>query len=387
MDSLLALSTNPEVLSLLRFDGAKESLAIWVLDHDRPRRATPEETMRQIFVAALVAIYKYPRECIACEVTLQVGINRPRADIVVYNDQRAVEAVIEVKAYNPSHARDQLESYLKVTGARFGAVVLRDSISCFEVSTDSKMCLLNSFPSFQSGMTPRSYTDVVKQNTPKAPFYPIEALERLSKGEIVLRYKGESIRMANGDAASLIKVKRAFLGRGVAFNCGKISGADWFDRISLAISEAKTPESNDCRERLCTELLETLSWASIPGSPDLLLHEAIATLSDSKNASGMEHLKKRLETSGIRVEGKTIIFANSILSLLLRNTRYSDNWRSIVNEIPGATKKGTTRFAGRTSRGVAIPLEVFIKNTEGHLEKSQPPLHLSEYRVDLADQT
>jgi hypothetical protein len=27
------------------------------------------------------------------------------------------------------------------------------------------------------------------------------------------------------------------------------------------------------------------------------------------------------------------------------------------------------------------------RTIEGHLEKSQPSLHLSEYRVDLADQT
>jgi hypothetical protein len=365
MDSLLALSTNPEVLSLLLFDGTKENLSIWVLDHDRPRRATPEETMRQIFVAALVAVYKYPRECIACEVTLQVGINRPRADIVVYNDKRAVEAVIEVKAYNPTHARGQLESYMRVTGARYGAVVLWDGISCFELGTDSQMCLLNSFPSFQAGIAQNSYTDAKEQSAPKAPFYPIESLERLSKGEVLIGYKGELIRMANADAAALLKVKKAFLERGVAFNCGKISGTDWFDRISLAISEAKAPESNDCRESLCTELLETLSRASIPGSPDLMLHEAITTLSDPEKASGMEHLKKRLETSGIRIEGKTIIFANSILGLLLGNTQYSDNWRSIANSILGATKKGTTRFAGKTSRGVALPLELFIKNTEG----------------------
>lgn len=363
MDSLLSLSTNPEVLSLLRFDGARENLAIWVLDHDRPRRATPEETMRQIFVAALVAVYKYPREFIACEVTLQVGINRPRADILVYNCQRAVEAVIEVKAYNPTHVRGQLESYVRVTGARYGVIVLRDDISCFEVGSDNKFRLLNSFPSFQSGTANKDYVDIEEQSTPKASVYPLDSLERLSKGEVLIRYKGESIRMTNGDAASLVKVRKAFLCHGIAFNCGKISAADWFDRISQAISESKAPESSECRETLCAKLLETLKQTSIPGSPDLLLHEAIATLSEGNDVSGMVVLKKRLEMAGMRIEGNTIIFANSKLDLLLRNTQYLDNWRSIANAIPGAARQRTMRFGGIVSRGLALPLVLLMKDS------------------------
>ncbi len=53
----------------------------------------------------------------------------------------------------------------------------------------------------------------------------------------------------------------------------------------------------------------------------------------------------------------------------------------------GAKIDATICRSGDVLVKVAPPREQNKMPTYGHLEKSQPPLHLSEYRVDLADQT
>lgn len=86
------------------------------------RADTPEEYVRQNLEKRLVNELKYPRERLGIEVTLQMGSNKPRADVVIYLDNRPhtqenIHVIIECKKENvsPSDKKDgieQLKSYM-----------------------------------------------------------------------------------------------------------------------------------------------------------------------------------------------------------------------------------------------------------------------------------
>lgn len=86
------------------------------------RSDTPEEYVRQNLEKRLVNELKYPRERIGVEVTLQLGSNKPRADVVIYLDglpqtQENINIVVECKkeTISTSDKKDgieQLKSYM-----------------------------------------------------------------------------------------------------------------------------------------------------------------------------------------------------------------------------------------------------------------------------------
>jgi type I restriction enzyme M protein len=86
------------------------------------RSDTPEEYVRQNLEKRLVNELKYPRERIGVEVTLQLGSNKPRADVVIYladlpQTQENINIVVECKkeTISTSDKKDgieQLKSYM-----------------------------------------------------------------------------------------------------------------------------------------------------------------------------------------------------------------------------------------------------------------------------------
>jgi type I restriction enzyme M protein len=86
------------------------------------RNDTPEEYVRQNLEKRLVNELKYPRERIGVEVTLQMGSNKPRADVVIYLEklpqtQENIHIIVECKkeSVSPSDKKDgieQLKSYM-----------------------------------------------------------------------------------------------------------------------------------------------------------------------------------------------------------------------------------------------------------------------------------
>lgn len=86
------------------------------------RNDTPEEYVRQNIEKRLVNELKYPRDRIGVEITLQMGSNKPRADVVIYLDnqhksQENINIIVECKKENisPSDKKDgieQLKSYM-----------------------------------------------------------------------------------------------------------------------------------------------------------------------------------------------------------------------------------------------------------------------------------
>ena len=85
---------------------------------------TPEEIVRQDFIAELIEHYNYSKDQIAVEVGIKMGstIHKKRADIVVYEDTKKLtpKIIIENKKKNRRDGLDQLHSYMNATGVIFG---------------------------------------------------------------------------------------------------------------------------------------------------------------------------------------------------------------------------------------------------------------------------
>lgn len=101
----------------------EENNAVTIWDHYRKKwvRLTPEEWVRQNFIAYLVQEKNYPAEIIAVEKTIQIGELKKRFDIVVYKDAKPW-MIVECKEPNVPlslHVLDQLHRYNMVLTGKF----------------------------------------------------------------------------------------------------------------------------------------------------------------------------------------------------------------------------------------------------------------------------
>lgn len=116
------------------------------LDEDTILEPNPEEFVRQKFIRVLHYEYQYPKKVIRREIPVYYGRKElivnghpKRADIVVYNSEKAAEErdqgqisfVIECKAPDETEGYNQLVSYIFNTSANGGVWYNGDSISYF----------------------------------------------------------------------------------------------------------------------------------------------------------------------------------------------------------------------------------------------------------------
>lgn len=102
----------------------KENGKIFCLKRNRWIKLTPEEIVRQDFIAKLVNDYHYDIDEMDVEVRIKMGSTyaKKRADVVIYTDSKKIAAhiIVETKKKNRKDGLDQLHSYMNATGALFG---------------------------------------------------------------------------------------------------------------------------------------------------------------------------------------------------------------------------------------------------------------------------
>jgi len=101
----------------------KSVFAVECLKRGKAIKCTPEEVVRQLYLAKLLYHYKYPKDRIQVEFPVQFGSDSSkRADIVVTNAERpdAVYILVELKKPNSRAGKDQLKSYCHATGSPMG---------------------------------------------------------------------------------------------------------------------------------------------------------------------------------------------------------------------------------------------------------------------------
>ena len=84
-------------------------------------KSAPEEIVRQLYLSRLTNEYRYPKNQIDIEKTVNFGREQKRADIVVYNsDGITPKIIVETKAPSEENDIQQLKSYLNAEGAPVG---------------------------------------------------------------------------------------------------------------------------------------------------------------------------------------------------------------------------------------------------------------------------
>ncbi|PIP82130.1 MAG: hypothetical protein CO113_09765 [Elusimicrobia bacterium CG_4_9_14_3_um_filter_62_55] len=127
------LFLSPELLSRLRFTQPEEGVYyVQSVPSQKPRRALPEEIIRQLLILSLIHQYCYPENRIKVEFPAQMGRTKKRADVVVVGERDKAHLIIEVKQKIDQDALDQLRSYLMVTGASYGAAVSAHEFICLK---------------------------------------------------------------------------------------------------------------------------------------------------------------------------------------------------------------------------------------------------------------
>lgn len=96
-------------------------------------KLTPEETIRQLYLQILMDEYGYHSSRIELEYPVSFGIEKKRADIVIFDrdNKRAPYILIELKKPKLKDGKEQLRSYCNATGAPIGVWSNGDSISFY----------------------------------------------------------------------------------------------------------------------------------------------------------------------------------------------------------------------------------------------------------------
>jgi type I restriction enzyme M protein len=103
---------------LKSFSRGQEKKQIW---NDEKQTGNPEEIVRQLYVRELITQYKYPKDLVEIEKSVNFGRETKRADIVVYkDDNKTPKLIVEAKAPDQKNDIEQLKSYLNAEGAPFG---------------------------------------------------------------------------------------------------------------------------------------------------------------------------------------------------------------------------------------------------------------------------
>ncbi|MCF8299395.1 MAG: N-6 DNA methylase [Saprospiraceae bacterium] len=96
-------------------------------------KLTPEEVIRQLYLDVLINDYGYPTDRIELEYSVSFGVEKKRADIVIFDkiDTRSIYILIELKKPKLKEGKEQLKSYCNATGAPIGIWTNGDSISFY----------------------------------------------------------------------------------------------------------------------------------------------------------------------------------------------------------------------------------------------------------------
>jgi len=242
------LFLRPEILSRLIFSNEDgQAYYVQATSQQQARRAHPEEIIRQLFVLSLLHDYKYPERLIRLEYPIQMGSARKRADIAVLDSGGIVKMIIEVKAGHDKDAMEQLNSYMAITGAMYGAIISSTEITCIKRLSAQDVLPINDLPVFLENDTwsePAIQTVHNQQpslSTTQGETIEVDGFERSTRTHAKITIKGHTLQLSNVELESYKKLRQKFLTVGIALN-PNIKQAEWFKKFSQLLES--TPIAN-----------------------------------------------------------------------------------------------------------------------------------------------
>jgi len=109
----------------------KERLFIKCIIREKDIQIKPEEIVRQLYAGRIISQYGYAKKRLAFEYPVNFGRQKKKADIVVFDKDRADTAYIIVELKKPKlmDGKHQLRSYCNATGAPIGIWTNGEQIS------------------------------------------------------------------------------------------------------------------------------------------------------------------------------------------------------------------------------------------------------------------
>ena len=101
----------------------KETAFVNCIVRNKPVQCKPEEVVRQLYAQRLINNYGFPKSRLAFEHSVNFGREKKKADIVVFDKDRADTPyiIVELKKPKLKDGKNQLRSYCNATGAPIGA--------------------------------------------------------------------------------------------------------------------------------------------------------------------------------------------------------------------------------------------------------------------------
>jgi hypothetical protein len=232
---------------------------------DKPKRANPEEIIRQLVLVQLRCHYHYPHDRLIQEYVVQMGVTKKRADIAIINSQNNLESLIEVKQIIDDDSILQLQSYMLATGTRFGAVVSLHTRKVFMRDQCGSFTQISDLPVFQretdsNGATIESQQYSVLNSAAKTLMATlgVTGITRISNSISHLHIKNKILRLSNTNLLNYNTVRKQAIQEGIILP-STVGNSAWDELLSLLFdnaAEIEVPTTSGTRgeESFCTFL-------------------------------------------------------------------------------------------------------------------------------------
>ena len=134
----LSLFTSEEIDTLrqrvfMKTNRGKDRPHVTCIVRGKDIQLMPEEIVRQLFAKRLIERYGYERKRIAFEYPVRFGLQKKKADIVIFYKDKPTDPyiIVELKKPNLKSGKDQLRSYCNATAAPIGVWTNGGQISCY----------------------------------------------------------------------------------------------------------------------------------------------------------------------------------------------------------------------------------------------------------------
>ena len=259
---------SPEILEMLEFEKDNNGRYRVRSHHlNKSKLANPEEIIRQLVFAQLIADYHYPYENLIIEPLIKMGIAKKRADIGIMNPLGNLETIIEVKQIYNDESAQQLHSYMHASGVKYGALVTLFERQVYYRDPSGHITSASDLPTYLNRQPAESTSINNKKNENFQPYNQLKDLgifikRRISTKRSEIEIKGEKIIISNIDLLDFSKLRKIAIESGIVLP-GSINRSNWdlmlqhlFENAPPLNIESNEYENNDA-ERSFLNFLET----------------------------------------------------------------------------------------------------------------------------------
>jgi len=178
----------------------------------KDRKFFPEEFIRQLLYIKLILHYGIPEKLLKIEYSIQMGVSKKRADIMILNKDLKPYIIAETKKTLNENTKEQLKSYINVTRASFGILASQEELLFFK-SIEGDLIQIKNIPFFNL-----KDEDVVVDNTnsiKNLDMMGISDLKRISDKNSEITIQNKNFKITNSDFLKYEKIRKLAIEQGI----------------------------------------------------------------------------------------------------------------------------------------------------------------------------